>query len=109
MKLAITPKPPYYTVIFSSIRSVESKDYDSMSKKMIELVEKQPGFLGFECAKETIGITVSYWENLDSIKEWYNNIDHKIAQDKGRLEWYDSYTVRVARVERSYSFNQGRN
>ena len=106
MSIANTPKPPYYTVIFTSVKSGETKGYDDMSDKMVELVEKQPGFLGFESAKEEIGITVSYWESLDSIQEWYKNTEHKEAQNKGRSDWYDSYTVRIAKVEREYSFKK---
>ena len=106
MSIANTPNPPYCTVIFTSVKSGESKDYDEMSDKMVELVEKQPGFLGFESAKEVLGITVSYWESLDSIQEWYKNPAHKEAQNKGRSAWYDSYTVRIAKVEREYSFKK---
>ena len=106
MPLANTPKPPYYTVIFTSVKS-NNDGYDEMSDKMVELVVKQSGFLGFESAKEEVGITVSYWESLEAIRNWYNNAEHKEAQNKGRSDWYDSYTVRIARVEREYSFNKG--
>ncbi len=106
MSLANTPEPPYYSVIFSSVKNVESKEYDEMSNKMVELVKLQPGFLGFESAKDEIGITVSYWESLEAIQEWYKNIEHKEAQNMGKEHWYQSYNVRVAKVERAYSFNR---
>ncbi len=106
MTMANTPKPPYYSVIFSSVKHVESEDYEMMSKKMVELVCKQKGFLGFESAKGEIGITVSYWDSLAAIQEWYKNPAHKEAQNKGRSSWYDSYTVRIARVEKEYSFKK---
>ncbi|PCI96443.1 MAG: antibiotic biosynthesis monooxygenase [Flavobacteriales bacterium] len=106
MPLANTPKPPYYTVIFTSVKS-NNDGYDEMSDKMVELVVKQSGFLGFESAKGEVGITVSYWESLEAIRNWYANTEHKEAQNKGRSDWYDSYTVRIAKVEREYSFNKG--
>jgi heme-degrading monooxygenase HmoA len=31
-------------------------------------------------------------------------MDHLEAQRKGRASWYQSYTVRIALVEREYSF-----
>jgi len=71
-----------------------------MAKQMLELASKQPGFLGIESAREDIGITVSYWSDLESIKRWKNNIDHQEAQKLGVEKWYTSFKVRIAKVER---------
>lgn len=97
--LANTPKPPYYAVIFSSIRSDEDNGYDEMSEKMMELAKKEEGFLGIESARNELGITVSYWKDLESIKKWKNNPEHKIAQEKGREIWYSSFKTRIAKIE----------
>jgi len=78
--IANTPKVPYYAVIFTSIKSDEDNGYNEMSKKMVELVKKQDGFLGFESVREGIGITVSYWRDLESINKWKENIEHQVAQ-----------------------------
>ena len=101
-----TPEPPYYAVIFTSLRSEDGdNDYSLMSKKMIELASIQKGFLGVESAREEIGITVSYWKDLESIKIWKNNTEHQIAQTKGRSTWYKSFKVRISKVERDYGFD----
>ena len=71
---------------------------------MIELASVQEGFLGVESAREEIGITVSYWRDLESIKKWKENAEHRIAQEKGRNQWYTAFKTRVALVERDYSF-----
>lgn len=34
------------------------------------LVAEQPGFLGVESARDSMGITVSYWQDLTSIRQW---------------------------------------
>ena len=81
--IAKTPTPPYYAVIFSSIRTDNNLDYDKMANKMIELAKEQSGFLGVESARNELGITVSYWKDLKSIKKWKENSDHKIAQERG--------------------------
>jgi len=65
--IAKTPQPPYYAVIFTSIRTKEDDGYSAMAGEMERLVEKQPGFLGFESARTELGITVSYWKDLESI------------------------------------------
>lgn len=102
--IATTPKPPYYAVIFTSIRTVENKGYSEMSGKMLELAQEQEGFLGAESAREDLGITVSYWKNTNSIKKWKENLEHLAAQKLGKQDWYKSYKVRVAKVERDYGF-----
>ena len=103
--IAQTPPPPYYAVIFTNIRSEKgSENYAHMAQKMVELAQVQPGFLGVESNRNQLGITISYWRDLDSIKKWKANADHLEAQDKGRSTWYSSYKTRIAKVERDYGF-----
>ena len=97
-----TPKPPYYAVIFTSVRTQGDNGYEEMANRMIELAERQDGFLGIESAREAVGITVSYWVDLESIKAWKMNAEHLDAQKKGRESWYSSFSVRIAKVEREY-------
>ena len=98
-----TPVPPYYAVIFTSLRTPGDDGYDAMSQRMVELVQKQPGFLGFESARDGVGITVSYWTDLESIRNWKANEEHLQAQALGHQKWYSAFKTRIARVERDYS------
>lgn len=100
--IAKTPKPPYYAVIFTSHRTDGDNGYGEMAVKMVELAAAQPGFLGVESAREEVGITVSYWSDLESIKAWKANAEHRAAQEKGREEWYSNFRVRISKVEREY-------
>lgn len=102
--IANTLKTPYYAVIFTSIRTKGDNGYEEMAKKMLELVSKQEGFLGAESAREDLGITVSYWSSLASIKKWKENILHQEAQKKGKEIWYKNYKVRIAKIEEDYEF-----
>ncbi len=60
---AQTPEPPYYAVIFSSLRTDGDASYAQMADRMVELAAQQPGFLGAESTRgaDGFGITVSYW------------------------------------------------
>ncbi len=100
--IANTPKPPYFAVIFTSHRTEGDAGYGKMANRMIELASKQIGFLGVESARENVGITVSYWSDLESIKKWKENIEHEEAQKLGREKWYASYKVRISKVEHDY-------
>ena len=99
-------KPPYYAVIFSSIKSsVAAEDYSLMANQMMELASQQKGFLGVESAREgAFGITVSYWESLADIKAWKANTDHQLAQQLGKEKWYEHYYTRICEVLREYEF-----
>ena len=101
--IANTPEAPYYAVIFSSLTTAANEGYADTAARMVELAAQQPGFLGVESAREELGITVSYWSDLDSIKAWKRNAEHLAAQKMGRGKWYSSYKTRIARVERDYN------
>lgn len=102
--IAKTPQPPYYAVVFTSTRTDDDNGYSQMAAEMDMLVETQPGFLGYESARNEIGITISYWKDLESIKNWKENKIHTLARKKGREVWYDKFKVRIAKVESDYSF-----
>lgn len=100
--IANTPEPPYYAVIFTSLRTDEDADYGAMAERMVELAQRQSGFLGMESARDGVGITVSYWRDLESIRHWKAELEHKEAQRLGREKWYSAFKTRIARVERDY-------
>jgi len=97
-------KIPYYAVIFTSTQTDDTEGYSEMAEKMETLARQQEGFIGIESARNTIGITVSYWESLDAIKNWKANTEHLFAQQKGREQWYNWYNVKICKVEREYEF-----
>lgn len=103
--IANTPKPPYYAVIFTSLRTKSDQGYEKMAHKMVELATKQPGFLGMESARDEVGITVSYWSDMESIQRWKADMQHQEAQKLGREKWYASFKTRIARVEKEYGFD----
>ncbi|HTA64358.1 MAG TPA: antibiotic biosynthesis monooxygenase [Xanthomonadaceae bacterium] len=103
---ASTPEPPYYAVVFSSQRSdIDALGYYEASNRMIELAAQQPGFLGVETTRgvDGFGITVSYWESEEAIAAWKRDAEHTEVRKHGRLEWYEHFEIRVARVERAYA------
>jgi heme-degrading monooxygenase HmoA len=102
--IAQTPAAPYYAVIFTSTLTDVDEGYAAVAEKMVSLAAKQPGYLGVESARENVGITVSYWRDLDSIKNWKAVIDHRQAQKLGREKWYANYKTRIAKVERDNGF-----
>lgn len=74
---------------------------------MGELAAKQNGYLGMESVRDEagLGITVSYLASLQAIEVWKANVDHKVAQVRGKTDWYAAYAVRIAKVERAYAMS----
>ncbi len=103
MNIATTPRPPYYAVIFTNLRTEGDQGYAAMAERMVELARQQPGFLGVESARDGVGITVSYWRDLESIRAWKAHPEHLEAQRLGHERWYANATTRIALVERDYS------
>jgi heme-degrading monooxygenase HmoA len=109
MPMPVPPlKPPYYAVVFSSARTEGDHSYAGTAVAMIALAARQPGFLGVDSAHSAggLGITVSYWQDEASIAAWRADADHTMARKRGRAQWYESYTLHIARVERSYGFTR---
>lgn len=105
--ITMTPKPPYYAVIFTSKRTEGDDGYAAMAERMEALAKQQPGYLGLEHARDgELGITVSYFTDEASIRAWKQNVEHAEAQRQGKEKWYRAFDVRVAKVERAYSFEK---
>jgi heme-degrading monooxygenase HmoA len=108
--------PPYTAVIFTnqlvSTPTADAPDgYEAEAIKMERLASNQPGFLGIESVRGSngLGITNSYWRSEDDARAWKEHGEHLLAQEAGKALWYEWYRVRVAVVEREYSFARDAN
>jgi heme-degrading monooxygenase HmoA len=99
-----------YVVIFRSTRTDKNVDqYREWSEKMDILVAEQHGYqshFGFRDSETGQGVTVSYFESEDSIKQWHNNSEHVDAQALGRAHFYESFSVEVAVIKRHYEWHK---
>ncbi|WP_085578256.1 MULTISPECIES: antibiotic biosynthesis monooxygenase [unclassified Pseudomonas] len=104
--IAQTPKAPYYAVIFTSSRTEGDQGYAEAAARMVELAQRQPGFLGTESVRgdDGVGITVSYWTSEAAILAWKNHPEHQAIRERGRSTWYSAFHTRVCKVERDYRF-----
>ena len=106
MSIATTPRPPYYAAIFSSVGTDKDEaGHSQAAEEMVGLAMQQPGFLGFEYGNplETrFSVFISYWRSDEDIRNWKQVADHLAIQEKGKADWYSSYRIRIAKVERDY-------
>ncbi|WP_037886577.1 antibiotic biosynthesis monooxygenase family protein [Streptomyces sp. NRRL S-646] len=102
-------EPPYYAVVFTSLRTEADGGYGETAQRMGELVKEVPGFLGEDSARTPGGlsVTVAYFRDLAGIKEWRNHTEHRAAKAYGREHWYERYSLHIAKVEHSHGFERG--
>ena len=101
-------EPPYYAVVFTTVRTDDQTGYRETNARMEELVREVPGYLGMDHAQNPggLGITVAYFRDEDALTRWRTDLEHRAAQQRGRDSWYQSYTLHVAKVERSHTFKR---
>ncbi|MFB6617192.1 antibiotic biosynthesis monooxygenase family protein [Streptomyces sp. NPDC085524] len=101
-------EPPYVISVFTSVRTDDDSGYAQTLARMEELVHANPGFLGYESARNPggLGITVAYFRDHESMAVWRRDMEHQAAMKQGRADWYESYTLHVATVERSHGFDR---
>lgn len=96
-------------IIFRSRLTPEAgEDYVKTDQHLEELVKGNPGFIeakGFTAA-DGERLTVVYFRDQESLKQWRDLADHRSAQSKGREKWYESYRMEVATVTRTSSFDR---
>lgn len=101
--------PDCIAVIFCAQRTADDDDaYAAAAGVMSNLATQQDGYLGQDSSRseDGLGITISYWENDEAAKAWRDHPVHSAIRDQGRGKWYESYTLHVARIERSYAWEK---
>jgi heme-degrading monooxygenase HmoA len=109
MRVPRSPHTPgQIAVIFTSRLTGDAAGYGEAAAAMAALAATQPGYLGMESARgaEGLGITVSYWADEAAAVAWRHHAEHSLTRDAGRERWYESFSVTVARVERSYAWQR---
>jgi heme-degrading monooxygenase HmoA len=91
-------------VIFRArIRQLDP-EYSSMAKRLRELALTEFGCLEFHAVTEGADeVSLSYWPDEERIRAWKAHPLHREAQRKGKEFWYESYSVEIAEISRSYS------
>ncbi|MEU4300701.1 antibiotic biosynthesis monooxygenase [Kitasatospora aureofaciens] len=99
-------EPPYYVAVFTAVRTPDQSGYSETDARMKELVRDIPGYLGMDYAQSPGGlaITVGYFRDAEALAAWRTDVEHRAAQQRGRAEWYQRYSLHVAKVERSHGF-----
>jgi heme-degrading monooxygenase HmoA len=82
-------------------------EYLEIAAHLREFLQDQKGFISIERFQSLVDeekiLSLSFWEDDDSIEKWRTLLEHRIAQKKGKEVLFDSYRIRVAQVVRDYT------
>ncbi|HEY6253426.1 MAG TPA: antibiotic biosynthesis monooxygenase [Candidatus Angelobacter sp.] len=92
----------------SKLTNAAGEDYQAMNAEMESLVRQNPGFIDVKSYKSEEGerLTVVWWRDEESLREWRELMRHRQAQKTGRAKWYQYYEMEVASVIRTSSFER---
>ena len=95
-------------VIFEVVPSDEGKEeYLSIAAGLREHLRNIPGFISIErfqsLADPAKMLSLSFWEDEESIARWRNLEAHRAAQSRGRDSLFKEYRIRVGSIMRDYS------
>ena len=94
-------------VIFEAIPAPGKWDeYLDIAAGLKPELSKIEGFISIE-RFQSIGnpekvLSLSFWKDEESIKQWRNTEMHRLAQSKGREGIFKDYRLRIADVSRDY-------
>ena len=96
-------------VIFTSKRTEENdKLYYQHNNLLEEKIKSIPGYIkhfGSRNKETRQGVTVVYFENVEAIKLWRNDLDHLKAKSLAKSHFYEWYTIEIVTIEREYKWN----
>ena len=95
-----------FAVIFRAKPAKQDELYSKTVARMRELAFEKYGCIDFITATEEGNqeIAISYWEDEAAIIRWRKDAEHTLAQELGRSQWYDAYSVQVVEIKREYSY-----
>lgn len=97
-------------VIFEAVPGEGKKDeYFAIAEKLRPALDKIPGFISIERFQSVTHagkiLSLSFWEDEESVAQWRNVEMHRQAQATGRRSVFSDYRLRVAHVIRDYGMN----
>jgi heme-degrading monooxygenase HmoA len=92
-----------YVVIFKASIANFDDEYFRTAEQLKELAFKKYACQDFVSSTEgDQEIAVSYWNTLQDIKDWKRDPQHRLAQKMGRDNWYQSVSVEICELLKSY-------
>ncbi|MGB5077892.1 MAG: antibiotic biosynthesis monooxygenase [Sphingorhabdus sp.] len=106
--MATLPSGSIAVIFVAQRTNADGESYAKAASAMVALASRQEGYLGIDSVRESggLGITVSYWASDEAARAWRDHPEHVEIRNEGRGRWYQSYSLHVAAIERSYDWQK---
>lgn len=85
-------------------------EYMDIAAKLRPELNQIEGFISIERFQSVHNpqkvLSLSFWKDEESIRQWRTIELHRIAQKEGRSSIFDNYRLRVATVQRDYGMTE---
>ena len=92
-----------------TIKSGKMEDYLKMAGSLGESLAAADGFIRSERFSSLVNegklLSMSIWENEESVAKWRNHTVHRMAQSHGRMNDFADYKITVATPTRTYTMS----
>lgn len=94
------------TVFRNRLRSGVENEYGGLAPRISDLAHGMSGFIDAKTFVAADGerVTVVTFEDRESHNAWRDHPEHKIAQQRGITEFYETYSIQVGEVTYSHHF-----
>lgn len=96
-----------YVILEVIIKEGYMEQYLNLAANLKKYVTENQGFIRSERFSSLVDerklLSLSVWENEEDLNEWRNQIDHRLSQEEGRNNIFESYTITVTSKIRSYT------
>ncbi|MBM3915197.1 MAG: antibiotic biosynthesis monooxygenase [Sphingomonadales bacterium] len=97
--LSTPPQPPFIASIFHYYLGEDLTGYQEYDELTLALVKEMPGYLGYESFKhDGRGSFISYWNDMEAVRNWARHPIHMEAKEKGKASWYRYYHSAICEV-----------
>lgn len=80
---------------------------EALGAEMAGLAASMPGFLGYKDYAAADGelLTLVEFESEETLAAWRDHPDHRVAQERGRREFFADYQIQICTPQRAYRYD----
>lgn len=85
---------------------IDTHSLEQLGARMYELASAMHGFIAYKdfAAQDGESLTLVQFADLESLAAWRDHPEHRVAQQRGREEFFSEYHIQVCTMVREYEF-----
>jgi len=87
-------------------KGIDEQELAKVGARMYEIAASMPGFISYKdfAAADGENVSIVEFESPETLRAWREHPEHKVAQQRGRDEFFAEYHIQVCNPLRDYSF-----